>query len=44
MEIPAMVNIKQPWKQVTSVTPHGLRLVISAVSQTDYSRGVISND
>ena len=27
METPARVNIKQPWQQVTSVTPRGLRLV-----------------
>ena len=25
METPARVNIKQPWQQVTSVTPRGLR-------------------
>ena len=28
---PARVNIKQPWQQVTSVTPCGLRLVCSVM-------------
>ena len=31
MESPARVNIKQPWQQVTSVTPQGLRLVFAVV-------------
>ena len=32
MEIPARVNIKQPWKQVTSVISYELRLVVAAVA------------